>query len=204
MGAVPGAPGGGYPVQVTFDEDQELNRLWGIPILGYVVRWLALIPHLFVLTFVYIVVGLTILISWLLVLLTGTQPLAGLYASAIRYAAQVSAWAFFLVGPYPAFLGGDDYPVRVEMPTEGHLSRLWGIPYFGLLVRALVLIPHFIVAFFFAIAAYLFAFVLWIPILLNGRPPRLAYATYGALIRLQVRIYAWYLLCAVPYPPIVP
>ena len=194
-----------YPVNVTFDETQEVNRLWGIPILGYVLRWLALIPNFIVLWFASIALALSLLVSWALVLILGRQPFAGFYKWFLTYAAQVSGWAFFLAAPLPPFLGSDpNYPVKVTMPTEGPVFRLWGFPYLGLVLRAVVVLPHFLVALAFAIVAYLFAFLLWIPILINGRVPRAAYTVFGGLIRLQIRIYAWYLLCPVPYPPLTP
>ena len=40
-----------YPVDVRFREDAPINRLWGIPVLGYIVRWCVLIPHFIVLFF---------------------------------------------------------------------------------------------------------------------------------------------------------
>ena len=192
-------------VQVTFDDNQPINRLWGIPILGYALRWLVLIPNLIVLWFGAVGLVLSLFVSWLLVLVLGRQPFARFYRWFFTYEARVLAWGFFLVGPLPPFLGTpDDYPVKVTMPVDRPINRLWGIPWLGIVIRSVLVIPHWIVVLIIGVAAYLVAFVAWIPILLNGRAPQIAYAVFGGLIRQQVRIYSWYLLCPVSYPPLVP
>ena len=196
---------GGSTVQVTFDQNQPVNRLWGIPIVGYAIRWLALIPNLIVLWFGAIGLAMSLVISWLLVLVLGRQPFAPFYRWFFTYEARVLAWGFFLSTPLPPFLGEPaNYPVNVTMPVDTPINRLWGIPWLGIAIRGLLLIPHVIVAIGYGVVAYFFGFVLWIPILLNGRVPTIAYAVFGGLIRQQIRIYSYYLLCPVSYPPLVP
>ena len=38
-----------YPVNVSYDRAARINRLWGIPIVGWLVRSILLIPHFFIL-----------------------------------------------------------------------------------------------------------------------------------------------------------
>jgi hypothetical protein len=195
---------GGYPVQVSFDPEQRINRLWGIPFLGIAVRWLALIPHLFVAWVLSIGLGLSILVSWIPVLFLGRQPLAGFYAGTYRYLTRVIAWGLFLAGPYPPFSWNAEYPVNVDVPTDGSINRLWGIPFLGLWVRSMLIIPHAIVLIFLSLVMYLGIFVIWIPILINGRMPALGYQVYGGYLRLSARASLWLFLTPVPYPPILP
>ena len=195
---------GDYPVQVSFDPEQRVNRLWGIPIFGMAIRWLALFPHLFVIWALFLIVGLLVLVSWIPVLLLGRQPLAGFYAMTYRYVTRVVAWGFFLAGPYPPFLDSTPYPVNFDAPKDGPINRLWGIPFLGIWVRGLLVIPHAIVLFFLGIALYLGIFVIWIPILLNGRMPQLGYQLYGGYLRLSARAGFWVFLMPVPYPPLLP
>lgn len=148
---------GGYPITVTFDTEQRVNRLWGIPVLGWTVRWIALIPHFIVLWVLEFLLGLSILVSWVPVLLTGRQAdiFVSFYVTAYRYATRVIGWAFFLAGPYPPILPGDSaYPINVDYnAADRNINRLWGIPFLGLWVRALLIIP----------AAFLL-FILYFPI----------------------------------------
>ena len=201
-GTAPGS--GGYPIQVTFDPDQRINRLWGFPLLGMAVRWFVLIPHFFVAWLLSIGLGLSVLVSWIPVLFLGRQPLAGFYAGSYRYLTRVLAWGFFLAGPYPPFSWNAAYPVNLNAPTDGSINRLWGIPFLGLWLRGLLVIPHAFVLFFLSIVAYFGIFVIWIPILINGRMPALGYAVYGGFLRLYARVYMWIFLTPVPYPPLLP
>lgn len=192
-------------LDVSFGETPDVSRLWGIPIFGYLARWLALLPHFIVLWFAAILLGLSVVVSWLPVLITGRQPFAGFYRWYFTYTSRVFAWAFFLVAPYPPILGNDpSYPVQVRMPVNQPMNRLWGIPWFGIAVRYILLIPHLVVAFFFSIAMYVVWLVLWLFILVNGRAPQFTYMIVGGLIRQQARIGTWLLLCPLSYPPVVP
>lgn len=101
----PFGPGGEHPIDVTFDESDRQNRLWGIPIIGIWIRWILLIPHWIVLALIGIVVAFMILVSWVPVLINGRQAgviiqwIGGFY----RWAVRVSAYGFLLTGRYPPF-----------------------------------------------------------------------------------------------------
>jgi hypothetical protein len=101
----PFGPGGEHPIDVTFDQTERQNRLWGIPLIGLWIRWLLLIPHWIVLALISIVVAFLILVSWVPVLINGRQAdviiqwIGGFY----RWAIRVSAYAFLLTGRYPPF-----------------------------------------------------------------------------------------------------
>jgi hypothetical protein len=195
---------GQYPVQVSFDPEGRVNRLWGVPLIGLWVRWVALIPHFFVAWLLLIGLSLTVLVSWIPVLVMGRNPFAGFTVGTMRYLTRLVAWGFFLAGPYPPFSLSGPYAVNLDAPTDGSINRLWGIPFLGLWVRGILVIPHVIVAFLLGIVMWLGIFVLWIPILLNGRMPQVGYQIYGGYLRLYARAYLWVLLTPVPYPPITP
>jgi hypothetical protein len=101
----PFGPGGEYPINVTFDETERQNRLWGIPFVGIWVRLIVRIPHYIVLALIGIVVAFLLLVSWAPVLFTGrqadviTQWVGGFY----RWAIRVSAYSLLLTGKYPPF-----------------------------------------------------------------------------------------------------
>lgn len=197
--------GGGYPIQVTFDPDQLINRLWGIPILGWTVRFLLLIPHFLILWLLGLVLGLSILVSWIPVLFTGRQAavIVEFYATYYRYTTRVLAWAFFLAAPYPPILPGMvPYPVNVEVNGSGSINRLWGIPFLGIWVRGILVLPHAILLFILYFPLILFSLVAWVPILINGRMPPIGYTLYGGFLRLSARATMWVLLVPAPYPPL--
>lgn len=202
-----GAPmgGGDGGADVTFGDPPQVNRLWGIPILGYIVRGLVLIPHFIVLWFAGIVLGLSLVIVWIPVLLMGRQPLAGFYKWYFGYTARLLAWMFFIAGPYPPIIGDDgSYPVQVRMEVDRPINRLWGILWFGMVVRYILLIPHYLVVLVLGIVAYFLMLVAWIFILINGRVPGVMHSVFTRLIRQSTRIGLWLYLCPTSYPPFVP
>ena len=73
----PFGPGGEHTIDLTFDETEQQNRLWGIPIVGLWVRWILLIPHWIVLFFIGIVVGFVSLVTWIPVLVNGAHRRLG-------------------------------------------------------------------------------------------------------------------------------
>jgi Domain of unknown function (DUF4389) len=96
---------GDHPVNVSFERGEPQNRLWGIPIVGVLVRWILLIPQFFVIWILAIVVGLLFLVSWIPVLVNGRQATAivtfmtGFY----RWTLRVLAYGLLLTGTYPPF-----------------------------------------------------------------------------------------------------
>ena len=103
-GYPPLEPGAPTPVDVKIEPTSlEINRLWGIPIVGFFVRILVLIPQLIVLSILGMVVGLSLIVLWIPILLTGKYPgwAISLYGAMFRYGTRVSAYLLFLPVPYP-------------------------------------------------------------------------------------------------------
>ena len=202
----PAAPmGGGYPVQITVTDEREINRLWGIPFFGVLVRAIMAIPHFFVLAILGIGMYVWILLGWIPILLTGRQPslVVRLLTEFLQRYMRVAGYVFFLLpGSYPPLEPGNPNPVGLTMDVEGgSISRLWGIPLFGIMVRYIVLIPHLIVLGILGIVAYLSLIVLWIPILATGKYPNAFANFYTSLFRYGARVAAYMFLLPVPYPP---
>jgi hypothetical protein len=200
--SVPMQPG--YGVRVTFDRDQEINRLWGIPFFGLMVRWIILIPHFLVVMVLGIAGGLSVLVTWIPVLIDGRLPgwAIDLYELTYRWFVRVSAYWFLMAEPYPPFSSDAPYPVDITVDAPQELNRLWGIPFFGIWVRGLLVIPHAIVLFILTIGISFAMFVTWIPILVNGRLPDIGYDLFEGYLRLSTRMSIWTLLVPIPYPPI--
>jgi hypothetical protein len=97
----PGVPG---PTDVEIDlESLEINRLWGIPFVGFIVRILVVLPQLIVLSFAAILVFLSFFVLWIPILASGRYPdwAASFYGSVLRYGTRVSAYVLMLPLPYP-------------------------------------------------------------------------------------------------------
>lgn len=201
-----GPSGSGYPVHLTIDRNQTINRLWGIPFFGLMVRWILLLPHWLILVVLGTVAGLSVLISWIPVLFLGQMPamLFDLYVMTYRWGTRVAAYAVLMTDAYPPFSLSTPYGVDLIVEPRATINRLWGIPFFGVLARQILLIPQAIVLFFLGIAVYVVMFVVWIPVLMNGRFPQVGYDLFGGYLRLTSRVSLWILLMPMPYPPLGP
>ena len=205
MDVVP-PPQDDYPISVTFDTEQQINRLWGIPILGWTVRWLLVIPHLVVLWFLQLVVGLFVFVSWIPVLINGRQAdiVVSLFVTTYRYMVRVVGWAFFMAGPYPPIVPGDtEYPINLDYDSADRgINRLWGIPLLGIYLRGLLVIPHAFLLFILYFPIAFLAFLSWIFILIYGRLPDFYFTLYGGFLRISARATLWVALVPAPYPPL--
>jgi hypothetical protein len=194
-----------YPVKLDVTVGGELNRLWGIPYFGMLVRIILAIPHLLVLLVLGIGLYVVMLLGWIPILISGRVPAiqANWVKEAVHRMTRVLAYAYFLFpGGYPPLEPGAPNPLTLTINLEGRsMSRLWGIPIVGLMVRYIALIPHLIVLGVLFLVGFLALIILWIPILINGRYPGWAMTLYTGLLRYAARVEAYLLLLPIPYPP---
>lgn len=85
-------------------------------------------------------------------------------------------------------------PVRVVVADGLRRSRL------TVLFRLFLFIPHLFWLLLWGLAASVVAFVLWIAILVSGRPPRELHAFVSGYVRYSTHVAAWFNLAANPYP----
>jgi hypothetical protein len=196
---------GGYPVQLSVTPERELNRLWGIPVIGVFVRAILAIPHFAVLWLLGIGLYVWLILGWIPILVNGRVPgiAVRMLVEQLRRGNRVQGYVLFLMaGGYPPLEPGAPSPVDLQVNLETlEINRLWGIPFLGLMVRFLILIPHLIVLSLAGILVGLSLLVLWIPILISGRYPEWAVSLYGGFLRYSARVGAYALLLPVPYPP---
>ncbi len=104
---------------------------------------------------------------------------------------------------YAAPAGG--YPVQVTVTDQRDLSRWWGIPFFGNLVRWILAIPHLVVLGVLGILLNIWFFLGWIAILLTGRVPGIAVRLMTEYIQRGARVGAYIgFLMPGGYPPLAP
>ena len=83
------------------------------------------------------------------------------------------------------------------------IGRLWGIPLIGFAVRMLLLIPHYIVLMFLAVAAVFLMYLTWIPVLFMGRQAGFVYSIVGGYLRWSTRLTAYLYLLTQRLPAVL-
>src|SRR5579872_5895464 len=191
----------GYPVALTATRPPSSSRFWAIPLIGFIVKEIILIPHLIVLYVLGLVVGVCQLVIWIPVLFGGQYPdwAYGLNAGYIRWFTRIGLFFLGLNDSYPAFAmeaPGDVYIAQPQSP-----SRFFAIPIIGAVVRWILLIPHFIVVYVLFIVVYVLQLIIWIWVLFGGQYPDWAFGLVAGTILWLGRIYAYVFGLTDKYPP---
>jgi len=190
-------------IRLTVAPDRGQNRLWGIPFFGLFIRWILCIPQFIVLALLGFAIALVAWVSWIPILVNGRQAdvVMSLFGALARLQSRTTLYLALAHGVYPWFGDAPEHPVQVSVDPDPGQSRLWGIPFVGLVVRAIVLIPHFIVIWLLGIGAALVIWVSWIPILINGRQADAIVSYLGGVYRYALRVSGYLLLMTGEYPP---
>ncbi|HET6741755.1 MAG TPA: DUF4389 domain-containing protein [Kribbella sp.] len=204
-----------YPVQVDATLDEPVNRwLW-------LVKWVLVIPHLFVLAVLWIAFALLSFVAFFAILFTGRYP-RGIFdfnVGVLRWTWRVQFYAYGALGTdkYPPFSLHDvpTYPAHLEVRYPEHLSR-------GLVLLKwwLLAIPHYIVVGFFVGTGTWFAtraddrawgwsgglvgllvLIAAVVLLFTGRYPRSVFDLVLGMNRWALRVAAYAGLMVDQYPP---
>jgi Domain of unknown function (DUF4389) len=183
-----------YPVQFDVGYQQEYHR-W-LPL----VKWLLVLPHFFVLLFIWIGVLFAIIGAFFAVLFTRRYPpgIFNFVVGATRWTMRASAYYLLLVDAYPPFSLDDDpnYPVRfnIDYPPDGQIAR-WR-PFFAWVP----VIPQLIIAYFAGLAAYIGVVIGFFAILFTKQFPRGIFDFVVNALRYQTRANAYAYWLTEKYP----
>jgi hypothetical protein len=186
-----------YPVTAGLNYGREIAR-WRV-----IGNYIMAIPHFIVLYVLQIVAAVLVIVAWFAILFTGRFPqgLADFVAGVLRYQWRVQSFALFFREPYPSFSlpsgygdPGDD-PAWVQITPAERYSRL------AVFFRFLLVIPQLFFGLVVIIAQYFCMVVGWFAVLITGRWPE-AFRNFAVRAMFwAIRVNAWYLLLADPYPP---
>lgn len=114
-----------------------------------------------------------------------------------RFSMRIGAYGALLTDRYPSTEEQQSVHLDVDYPNvEQDLNR-W-LP----LVKWLLAIPHYIVLFFLAIAAFVVVVIAWFAILFTGRYPEGMFTFVVGVFRWGLRVQAYaFLLVTDRYPP---
>jgi hypothetical protein len=195
-----------YPIDVSVDYDDG-QRSKGLAVLGilFPLKALLAIPHFVILYFIGIGVFFATWFGYVGIALNGSLSpgIARFLHNYLGWSLRITAWMASWRDEYPAFaMEQPDYKAKVVI-TEPDLVRKKGLAVAGILffVKAILLIPHFIVLYFVGIAAGIAAWIaFWIVAFTGVYPDGIYNFTVGAM-RWTTRTNAWLYSLTDEYPP---
>ncbi|MET0928812.1 MAG: DUF4389 domain-containing protein [Aeromicrobium sp.] len=192
-------PPGSYPVGFAFSSPGTIAR-W-----RPLVHWLLAIPHFIVLYVLNIVAGVLVIIAWFAGVFAGKIPegIQGLIVATFRYSARVQTYVFFLREEYPPFAFDTDFTDPGTDPRTRFdvVPAIEGRSRLTIFFRGLLIIPHFVVAFFLFIALYVVYVIGWFAVIILGRWPAGLESFVVGFIRWTSRLNAYANLLTDEFPP---
>jgi hypothetical protein len=186
----------GTPYAATYEADYPAG---GIARWRPFLQWLLVIPHAFVLWFVFIGAFLAFIAAWFAILFTGRYPpgIFNFLVGALRWGHRVGGYYYLMTEQYPPFsLEDTQYPIRVRVDyPQGGIAR-WRP-----LLHYFMALPHIFVLYFLGFAAVVGLFVAWWAIVFTRNYPAGIFDFVNGVIRWQVRVQAYILLMTEQYPP---
>ncbi len=183
-------PGGEVRPELEVDGPAQQRRL------TVFFRLLLLIPHFIVFYLLSIAAYVVMFIAWFAALILGRLPdgIADFLAGYVRYMTRLQGSYMLLVDQYPPFaLGPADYPVRIAVePTR--LNRL------AVFFRWLLVIPAALLSGFVSLGWGICSLVIWLVVLIAGRMPAALFEASAAVLRYQLRLWAYWLMLTPAYP----
>jgi len=192
-GSAPEYRDGPPPVLVAVADPASQRRL------TVLVRLILLVPHFFVLYFLALAACVVAFLGWWAALFTGRLPqwVGDFLGGLLRWAARVFAYELLLTDAYPPFTIDDvpTYPVRLALPAPQRLNRA------AVFFRFILVIPVSIVSTVLAFGAgTLMGFIAWLITLVAGRLPASYHQAFTAVVRYQMRYYAYWAMLTPTYP----
>jgi hypothetical protein len=80
------------------------------------------------------------------------------------------------------------YPIVLSMSRPLSSNRLWAIPIVGIFLKAIILIPHYVVVSVLGMAVGIAHLVAWIPVLFTGQFPGWAFDLTAGVLRWITRV----------------
>jgi hypothetical protein len=188
-----------YPATFRFDPPERVAN-W-----RPLVHWLLVIPHLVVVYVLQIVAEVLAIVSWFIILFTGSLPsgIANFQVMFLRYYARMGTFFAFLREEYPPFSfttsaadPGDDPRVRLDVtPALTDRNRL------TVAFRIILVIPHAIVVALLGLAMYIVVLIAFFAVLFTGRWPVGLRDFVLGFARWALRVEAYIFLLTDEYPP---
>jgi|SRR5579885_2424248 len=165
-----------YP-QFAIAHNKTPNRFYAVPILGFVVKIIMLIPVFIESLFLYIAFFVLWIINSFVILFTGNywDTAYDFFLGLMRFTSKISAFIYGLSDTYPGFTLSENGMFTLTIDKPKHPNRLFAIPLIGLLIRTILLIPYYLFIRVMENGSWIAMIISWAPVLFSGKFPQSTY-----------------------------
>jgi hypothetical protein len=161
-------------------------------------RVILAIPHWIFTAVLSVVAFVVIFFAWFAVLVTARMPrgMGELLARILQYQARVYAYGqYLLTDRYPSFvIDPVDYPVMLELDEPPRFNRA------AVLFRFFLQLPALLLTQLISSGISVLLFFVWLVTLVAGQVPTSAYLAMAAVLRYQLRTWAYMGMLTSDYP----
>ncbi|GEM_PF-1163483 len=183
---------------------QNPSRFYAIPLLGFLVKLILLIPVFFEIIFISIWWMIAVMIINPFVVLFTNKYWQSAYSINLGYLRMVTKISFYLFGltnKYPGFnlTINDNYSLDIPYPENP--KKIFAIPIIGFIIRIILLIPYLIFEGIISQAAAIGTFSLaWAVVLFKGRYPEGLFELARDSLRVSISANAYMTGLSDKYP----
>lgn len=191
-----------YP-EFSIVKNEHPSRVYAVPILGMLIKFIALIPVFIVMIFLSIWLLVVQLINPFIVLFTGQywEHAYSFTLGFLKYSANITLYFYGLTDKYPGFSLQTTEGIVLEIPKPQNPGRLYAIPLLGMIIRVILMIPYFIFSNVITQAATIGVFLLaWAVVLFKGRYPDGIFELARDSVRINISTSAYTLGLSDRYP----
>lgn len=203
--AAPPPPRSGYPVNLDVVRPERQSRITNFPLgVGGFIRFILSIPHLVILYFLQIAASLVFILATFVILFSGRYPrgMFDFYVGYSRWTNNVYGYLAHLYDTYPPFsFDAGAYPLQYTVEYPERPNRLLNFPFLGVLIKTLLILPHWVVLFFLYIAVLVVLFLATFAILFTGKFPEGMHGFVAGVLRWAARVQAYPVALTDSYPP---
>lgn len=192
-----------YP-SFSISHNQNPSVLYAIPVLGLVIKLIALLP---VAVFACLIaiwwLIAVVLINPFVVLTTGKywQPAYEVAIGLTKMSAKIAAYFFGLTDKYPGFDFNLPEGMHLDLPMIHNPNKLYAIPVLGGAIRIILLIPYLVFEQIISRAVLLgVAFIASFYVLIKGKYPEAVFELARDSIRINSSAYAYMAGLSDKYP----
>jgi hypothetical protein len=198
-------PASEFPLDLTIRHPEHQRILTNIPIVGTAVRYVLVYPSSLIVGILAYASFLSYVAATFAILFTGRYPhgLFKLIVGNMRWYLNIQGYLLHLFDDYPP-LDLDqrsDWWVQFAIGYPEHPSRLLNLPLLGLLIKAILLIPHLLAIIVLNALALVVSLIATVAIVFSGKYPLGLHRFVTGILRWEYRVIAYWAGVSDIYPP---